>query len=426
MGGAQGADQKYSGIPISLDFAGVDLRSVLRMFADISGLNIVIDPNVKGQVDLALRDIPWDQALEIILRSSQLGYTVEGTVVRIAPLSVLADEESQRRKLADEQALGGELQILTRTLSYAKADDIRGLLEKGALTKRGQAQVDPRTNTLIIRDLPQAIEAATMLMDTLDKPQPQVEIEARILQTSRTFARRLGAQLGFLGRATPELGNTIPLAFPNQAAVSGRTGTVQGTQGGTVVPSAVNLGVSAASSAIGLTLGSVNGAFNIDAVITAAEEQGEGRLLSNPRIFAQNNIPAEMTQGVQSPIQTMANNTVTVTFKDAALSLKVTPQINANDTIVLQITLENASPDYTNEVNSIPPIDTQRAITQIMVRDGQTAVLGGVHVSQKQANSDRTPGLGKIPILGWLFKREDVSDSSRELLIFITPRIVRF
>ena len=178
-------------------------------------------------------------------------------------------------------------------------------------------------------------------------------------------------------------------------------------------------------SAIGLLLQSINGSFNLDVALSALEKSGKGRILSTPRVTTQNNQPAEMTQGVQVPIQTVANNTVTVTFKDAALSLKVTPQITASNTVILKIELENASPDYTKAVNNIPPINTQRAITQVQVTDGATTVIGGIFTSTEQNTSDRTPFLNKIPLLGWLFRRDSVTDESRELLIFITPRILR-
>jgi type IV pilus assembly protein PilQ len=422
-----GAARQYTGHPISLDFQGADLRSVLRTFSEVSALNIVIDPAVQGSVDVALRDVPWDQALDIILRANKLGYIVDGTIVRIAPLSVLAEEESQRRKLADEQALSGELKVVTHALSYAKAEDLQDLLVRSALSKRGDVQFDPRTNTLIIRDLPSSLETAVELLDALDRPQPQVEIEARIVQTTRDFARSIGVQWGLTGRVSDQLGNTTGAAFPNKGSLTGRTGALQGAPGDTATSQAVSLAVPAATSALGLTLGSVNGAFNLDVALSALEKSGRGRILSSPRVSTQNNQPAEMTQGTQIPIQTIANNTVTVTFKDAALTLKVTPQITASNTVIMNIQLENASPDYTRAVgpSAIPPIDTQRAITTVLVRDGETTVIGGIEVSREQSQSDRTPGLSRIPILKWLFKRDAVQDENRELLIFITPRIAK-
>ena len=419
--------RQFTGHPISLDFQGADLRAVLRTFAEISGLNIVIDPAVQGTVDVALRDVPWDQALDIILRANKLGYLVDGTIVRIAPLAVLADEESQRRKLGEEQALAGQLEVLTKTLSYAKAEELQALLTKSALSQRGTVQVDPRTNTLIISDLRDRLTLAADLIGTLDRPQPQVEIEARIVQTNKTYARALGVQWGFNGRVDPSLGNTTNLAFPNNGSLAGRTGGVQGPTSGAVTgqPTAVNLGVPGATSAAGLALGAVNGAFNLDVALTALESSGNGRLLSTPRVTTQNNVAAEMTQGVQIPIQTVANNTVTVSFKDAALTLKVTPQITAANTVIMQISLENASPDFSRAVNNIPPINTQRAITQVLVSDGQTTVIGGIFVSQEQNQTDRTPGLGQVPLLKWLFKRDSVNDQNTELLVFITPRIIK-
>jgi type IV pilus assembly protein PilQ len=419
---ANSSQKKYGGHPISMDFQGVDLRSVLRVFAEESGLNMVLDPAVQGTVDVQLRDVPWDQALDMILRANKLGYIVDGTIVRIAPLSALADEETQRRKLTDEQALAGQLQVLTKTLSYAKAEELQALLTKSALSQRGIVQVDPRTNTLIITDLPDRLTTASDLIATLDKPQPQVEIEAKIVQANKNFERRLGVQWGFNGAVSPALGNTTKLAFPNSGSIGGATG---GTQGPAGTGTAVNLGVGGASSAVGLALGSVNGAFNLDVALSALETTGNGRILSTPRVTTQNNVAAEVAQGTQIPIQTVSNNTVTVGFKDAALILKVTPQITAAGTVIMMVALENSQPDFTRSINGIPPINTQRATTSVLVNDGQTTVIGGVFISNDQAQQDRTPGLGSVPLLRWLFKRETNTTSDQELLIFITPRIIK-
>jgi len=416
------APSRFTGFPISLDFQGADLRAVLRTFAEISGLNVVIDPTIQGTVDVALRDVPWDQALDIILRANRLGYAVDGTIVRIAPLNVLAAEQAEQQKLAEAQALAGELQTVTRTLSYARADQVQPLLTETVLSQRGSITTDVRTNTLIITDLPERLARAGELITTLDRPEPQVEIEARIVQTNRDFARQLGVQWGVNGRATNELGNTLPLAFPNQAQVGGRLGTTQGPEN---AATGVNLGVTSPSSAVGLALGAINGALNLDIALSALEETGQGRLLSTPRVTTQNNIEAQITQGIQIPIQTVANNTVTVTFRDAALTLLVTPQITAANTVIMRIEVANESPDFSRSINGIPPIDTQRALTQVLVSNGETTVIGGIYVSREQSTQDRTPGLYRIPLLGWLFQRNEISDESRELLIFITPRIIR-
>ena len=201
---AQG-QRTFSGDPITLDFQGADLRAVLRTFADISGLNIVIDPSILGTVDVALRDVPWDQALDIILRANKLGYSVDGTIVRIVPMNVLAQESEDRKKLADANALAGELRIITRPLSYAKAGDLVPIITKSSLSPRGDVQIDIRTNTLIIRDLADRLQAASELIMALDRPQPQVEIEARIITLNRNFAKELGLQWGFNGRVDPSV-----------------------------------------------------------------------------------------------------------------------------------------------------------------------------------------------------------------------------
>jgi len=300
IGTARGGERKFTGHPVSLDFQGADLRAVLRTFAEISGLNIVIDPAVNGTVDVALRDVPWDQALDIILAANKLGYLVDGTIVRIAPLTVLADEQTQRRKVNEEQALAGELRVLTHRLSYAKAEELQQLLTKSALSQRGTVQIDPRTNTLIITDLADRLTTASDLIAKLDLAQPQVEIEARIVQTNKNYARALGVQWGFNGAVSPALGNTTNLAFPNSGSLSGAAG---GTVGGQ--PTGVNLGVQGAPNAVNLALGSINGAFNLDVALSALENSGNGRLLSTPRVTTQNNIAAEMTQGIQIPIQTV-------------------------------------------------------------------------------------------------------------------------
>ena len=419
-GTARAGTRRFSGNPVSLDFQGADLRAVLRTFSEISGLNIVIDPAVTGSVDVALRDVPWDQALDIILLANKLGYVVDGTIVRIAPLTTLSEESAQRRKMLDDQALAGDLRVLTKTLSYAKAEDMEKLLTKSSLSTRGSVQFDVRTNTLIITDLPDKLNGVTDLISTLDKAQPQVEIEARIVQVNKNYQRNLGVQWGFNGRVDPALGNTTNAAFPNSGTLSGATGTVAGGQ-----PTAVNLAVPGATSAVGLQLGSVNGAFNLDVALSALETTGNGRVLSTPRVSTQNNVEAEIKQGTQIPIQTVANNTVTVTFKDAALILKVTPQITASNTVIMKISLENGQADFSKAVNGVPPINTQSANTSVLVNDGQTTVIGGIYLSTQQYQTDRTPGLGRIPLLSWLFKRDTANDSSTELLIFITPRITK-
>jgi type IV pilus assembly protein PilQ len=419
-GTQQNQPRQYTGEPLSLDLDGVDLRAVLRTFADVSGLNMVIDPDVQGSVDIKLTDVPWDQALDVILRGNQLDYSVDGTIVRISRIKTLEDENKARQAAAqaaaERQAQAGGLAFETFPLSYAKAEELVPLL-KGSLrlSKHGQVQVDRRTNTLIIADLPDQFPAIRQLLGALDKAEPQVEIEARIITTTREFARAIGVQWGLNGRMTPELGNTTNMAFPNSGQVNGRVG------GNNTV---INLPV-AGSSAIGVALGAVNGSFNLDVALSALERSGKGRVLSTPRVTTQNNIEAEIMQGVQIPLVTPAtpNSPETVTYKDAALTLRVTPQITASNTVIMQIMVENASPGEVRGNNV--QIDTQRANTRVQVNDGTTTVMGGVFIARETSAQDRTPGLYRLPLLGWLFKRDTKADDSRELLIFITPRILK-
>ena len=415
--------KQYTGQPVSLDFQGLDLRAVLRVFAEISGLNIVIDPAVQGSVDVSLKEVPWDQALEIILRANKLGYVLDGTIIRIAPLAVLSDEEAQRRKLLEEQALSGELKTLVKQLSYAKSDEIRPLLEKsGLLSKRGTVQFDSRTNTLIIRDLSEQLTLMSDLVATLDKPEPQVEIEARIVRTTSDYARALGVNWSFSGRMAPGLGNTTGLAFPN---------SVQGG-GGVNLPAGQGSDVTSTAS---LSLGSINGSFNLDVALSALEKEGKARVLLQPRVVMQNNREGYIMRGQQIPYTTAQAGAViggssalltpaTVQFKDAMLSLKVTPQVTAAGTVFMTIDVENSSAAAVAPGQN-PAINTQKASTRVLVPDGATTVIGGIYETSEDLQNDRTPGLNRIPLFGWLFKKENKITQNNELLIFITPKIIR-
>lgn len=401
-----GQPKQYTGTPYDFDFQGADLRMVLRSFAELSGLNLVIDPAVDGSVDIKLTRVPWDQALDVILKSSKLGYIVEGNVIRVVPLDVLSAEEAAKQKLVESQA-PASLATRTFTLNYAQAADLEPLLKVAALSKFGYIQSDKRTNVLIVRDVPERLDAVASLVETLDRAEPQVEIEARIVQTNRDSARALGLQWGATGRLDPSLGNTTGLNFPNSGSITAAT----------------DMSTTGATTQLGLAMSSINGALNLDVALSALERSGNGRIISAPKVTTQNNKQAEMTQGVQIPIQKEVNNTVTVEFKDAALKLLVTPRITAANTVIMDVELENASPGIV--VGDIPSIDTQRARTSVQVTDGATTVIGGINISREQNIQERTPVLHRLPLFGWLFKRDDTRDENRELLIFITPRIVR-
>jgi type IV pilus secretin PilQ/predicted competence protein len=430
------------GTPISLDFKDGDLQDIFRLFADISGLNVVVNPGVSGKVTLKLNEVPWGRALELILKTNSLGCVLEGNVIRIARLSELEKEEEERRKLDEAKALAGDLADYTKRISYAKADTLAGVLTKaGALSARGQINIDERTNTIIIKDLPFAIDQARALISELDTATPQVEIEARIVVTSRNFTRDLGIQWGFSSESSARYGNSTDLNYPNQIILNGNA--VPSTLGipannlgpgglasatGVGAPTrgyAVNLPATSFNSGIGISTGNILGSFNLDLALTALERQGRGRLLSTPKVTTQNNMQAEIKQGLQIPIQTVANNTVTVTFKDAVLTLKVTPQITDSGTVILNLEVENNSADFANLVNGIPPINTQSAKTIVQVTDGQTAVVGGIYQSTETTTVNQTPFLSKIPLLGYLFKSKATSSQNNELLLFITPRIVK-
>ena len=431
-------EKVYTGHPISLDFKDGDLQDIFRLFADISGLNIVVNPGVSGKVTLKLNEVPWDQALDLILKANGLGYTLEGNVIRIARLADLQKEEQDRRKLEEEKALAGTLEVFNKTLSYAKAAEMQETVKKVALSARGTITLDPRTNTMIITDLPVNIAKAKDLIAELDRATPQVEIEARIVVTSRNFTRDLGIQWGFSQSQTARYANTTNLAFPNAIIVNGNgvpsVGGLPADQGelgsGSGIGTggrgyAVNLPAAGFTSGIGLSLGNILGTFNLDLALTALERQGRGRLLSTPKVTTQNNHAAEIKQGVQIPIQTVANNTVTVSFKDAVLTLRVTPQITEANTVILDLSVENNAADFANLVNGIPPINTQSAQTQVLVKDGATAVIGGIFQSNEQTSQSSTPFLGRLPILGYLFRNRFVTNTNNELLLFITPRIIK-
>ena len=437
---AEGSDgsSKWQGHPISLDFKDGDLQDIFRLFADITGLNVVVNPGISGRVTLVLREVPWDQSLDLILKINGLGYTIEDNVLRIATLADMQKEQADLRKLEEEKQLAGTLETRRWRLSYAKASELQPTIQKVALSSRGNITLDSRTNTMIITDLPNFLGDADELIDELDRPTPQVEIEARIVVTSRNFTRDIGVQWGFSRSQLAELGTSTNRSFPNQLVVNGQG--AQSTQGlpadaaGLLDPNstigtqgrgyAVNLPASGFTSALGVSMGNIIGSFNLDAAITALEREGRGRLLSSPRITTQNNQMAEIKQGTQIPIQTVANNTVTVAFQDAVLTLKVTPQITNAGTVILGLEVENNSPDFGNLVGGIPPINTQAATTNVLVANGATAVIGGIYQSQEDRTQNRTPFLSKIPLIGLLFRSNFVQTTNQELLIFVTPRII--
>jgi type IV pilus secretin PilQ/predicted competence protein len=422
--------EKYSGEPVSVNLKDVDLKDFFRLIHEISGLNVVVDPTVKGTLTIVLDEVPWDQALDIVLKNNDLDKQVDGNVLRIATKATLKKEAEQSRDLAKAQAEAIDLVTTTRTLSYAKASALTPTLQK-FLSARGQVLADDRSNTLIIRDVPDTIPVVDNLLRQLDRRPQQVEIEARVVAASRSFARDIGTQLAFatsavngkniFGGATgvgtsPIVRTSPPLPIPPLV-----TGTPSGGSGS--LPLSTNLGAQAPTSGFSYAFSSPN--FALDLIITAAESKGVGKLLSEPKILTQNNKKGVVKQGTKIPIQTVVNNTVSVQFIDAVLKLEVTPQITADGSILMDVVVENTQIDPAIErVNGIPALDTQGAESAIIVNDGGTMVMGGIIISSQRTDIQQVPLIGSIPLLGNLFKRTKVETSSQELLFFLTPRIL--
>jgi len=408
-----GTERRYIGEPITFSLRDADLVETLRAFAVISGLNMVIQPGVRGTVTVQLEDVPWDQAFEQILKINGLGYELEGNVMRIAPTEVLQAEARQRQQLEQARALSVPLLTVIKRLSYANAGAVSSLLRTrgGVLSQRGTVIVDGRTNTLIIKELPAVMDTVIAVIENLDIAEPQVMIEARIVETRKSFTRTLGIEWGFDGTASPATGNSTGLVFP---------ATVDGTGG-------VNLITGGSTGIVSLALGSLAGTFNLDVTLQAAENEGLVNILSAPKVATLNNERAEIQSGFQIPIQTVSNNTVSVQFVNATLRLSVTPQVTAEGTVLMDINIQKRNPEFALQVAgaTAAPISTQEARTRVIVRDGGTTVIGGIYEVSTNEGEDRVPGLANIPILGHLFKNRRREDQNTELLIFITPRVMR-
>lgn len=418
---------RYTGEIISMKFKDADLRDVILYLGHFAGLNVVFDPEVRGTVTCDLQDVPWDQTLDIILKLNKMGKTIEGNVLRIAPMAVLTREDEEQRKLEESKELAGPILVKVFDLSYAKAADVESLL-RTKISQRGEIIVDERTNTLIISDVVDRIGTLEKLITVFDTPTPQVSIEARIVEATSTFVRNLGIQWGFRGIMDPLHGNQTSLKFPSDITADGAL-IPQGLStrgiGGPLGGYAINLPAPAFNTAIGLSFGSIMDTFRLDMAISALETSGQGQIISSPTITTQNNKQAEIIQGRQIPVQTVANFTTTTRFVNAALELRATPQITAEGTIIMDIEIRNNAADFANLVNGIPPITTQSATTTVMVRDGGTTVIGGIYRTEDSITRERVPFLHKIPILGGLFKNFARTRQKRELIIFITPRIIK-
>jgi len=422
---------KYTGEPISVNLKDVDLRDFFRLIHEISGLNVVLDPAVKGSLTIVLDEVPWDQALDIVLQNNSLDKQLNGNVLRIATRATLKSEAETQRDLERAQAEAVAPVTVTRVLSYGKAATIKDTLKK-FLSSRGDILSDDRSNQLIIRDIPSIIPIIDNLIRQLDRRSQQVEIEARVVSANRNFSRDIGTELGFAGTTssgrstfggTPAVGcsgvtgGTPPSPLVCAQGTPSGNGITQGT------PLNTALGAGVPTSGFGFIHRSPN--FALDFTITAAEAKGVGKLLSKPKVITQNNEKATVKQGTKIPIQTTINNTISVQFIDAVLKLEVTPQITADGNIFMEVLVENTQIDPgIPRVQGIPALDTQAAETKVLVNDGGTVVIGGIIVSSQRVDIFQVPVVGSLPLIGNLFKRTNVTNTSQELLFFLTPRII--
>jgi len=421
---------KYTGEPISVNLKDVDLKDFFRLIHEISGLNVVLDPAVKGSLTIVLDEVPWDQALDIVLQNNSLDKQLNGNVLRIATRSTLKTEAETQRDLEKAQAEAIAPVTVTRVLSYAKAASMATTLKK-FLSSRGDILFDDRSNQLIIRDIPSVIPVIDNLIRQLDRKSQQVEIEARVVSASRSFARDIGTQLAFSGTSLGGRNiiggdSTVGTSQINQSAITPPlvvAGSGATTPGSGAMPLNTNLAASAPTS--GLFLGHRSPNFAVDLFITAAEAKGVGKLLSKPKVITQNNEKATVKQGTKIPIQTTINNTISVQFIDAVLKLEVTPQITAEGTVFMDVLVENTQIDTgIPRVSGIPALDTEAAETKVTVADGGTVVIGGIIVSSQRTDITQVPVVGSLPLIGNLFKRTSVTMSSQELMFFLTPRII--
>lgn len=422
---------KYTGEPISVNLKDVDLKDFFRLIHEISGLNVVLDPNVHGTLTIVLDDVPWDQALDIVLKNNSLARQLEGNVLRIATIDTLKKEADAKRAQIESEQLAVDRVTVTRFLSYAHSKDLVNTV-KQFLSQRGSVISDDRTNALIIEDIPSSIPPIDRLLQQLDRKTQEVEIEARVVAATRTFARDLGTQFGFgFGNHANAIGGASQVGT-SPVGVFGLS--PQYTIVGSAAPSGTTLtqiplfsSMPAASPTSGLTWLNYSTHVQIDAILTAAESRGLLKILSRPRVVTQNNIQALVKQGVRVPIVTQAQlgGPPTVTYVDAFLRLTVTPQITSENTIFLNVDVENTTPDFGRQVQGNPTLITQQATTQVLVTDGGTVVIGGVIQTQNNVSIQQVPLLGDIPVLGNLFKRQSVSTNNQELIFFITPRIIQ-
>ena len=431
--------KRYTGRRIDLDFKGADIHNILRLLADVGQMNIVTSDEVKGEVTIKMRDVPWDQALDVVLRAKGLGSVREGNLVRVAPLSVLEKELEQ--EIARQKQLAEVLPTETRLIgvSYAHASSLQDKA-RDLLSPRGKISVDDRTNNLIVSDVARSLQLIEDLVRNLDTQTSQVVIEARIVEANSDFARQIGVQWGGNTFMDVAHGNPTGLVFPYNVGIGGgaddgasplgglvpgvRTGVAGGANPNFVVnmpaPAGLNTG-----SAIGLTMGSVAGAFNLNLRLSAMESTGQVRILSSPRITTMDNIDASIEQGVSIPVSVVSAMGAQTQFVDAKLHLGVKPHVTNEGTITLTVSVSKNEPDFVNTGSKgDPTILKKEARTTMLVRDGDTAVIGGIYTRNSGLSFAKVPFFSDIPVLGWFFRNRKENDHRTEFLVFLAPRIV--
>ncbi len=418
--GPSGPERKYTGRRLSMDFVDADIRNVLRLIGEVSGLNIVAGDDVQGKVTVRLVDVPWDQALDVILKTRGLDKVREGNVIRVAPAERLAQEAARRKE--QEKASKEEEPLVTDILpvNYASAEELADKV-KTVLSKRGSVSVDTRTNSLLVKDVAEKLEEARKLVARLDTQTPQVLIEARIVEVSSTYARDLGIQWGGRFTASTATGNATDWAFPHSISLAGDTG---------VGNFAVNFpsagGAGGPGGALALTLGHVNDVLTLDLRLSAIETSGHGRVISSPRVTTLDNKTAEISQGIEIPFTTATEEKIETQSIEYKLRLNVTPHVTSDGSIIMkiQVTKDAPSAAFVAVDSRTPAKETRSATTEVLVKDGETAVIGGI-ITDTQSNTESgIPLLSRIPVLGWLFKKKDKRVDKTELIIFITPKIV--
>ena len=410
----KGKQTGYTGEKLTLNFQNISTREALTVIADFTNLNIVISDSVSGNLTLRLKDVPWDQALDIILQSRGLDMRKNGNVIQVAPREELVAKE--KLNLAANQEIS-DLEVLQTEsfqLSYSKAADLVTLLsndKQRILSKRGSAVVDSRTNTIFVQDTPTRLEEARKLIKQIDVAVRQVMIEARFVEAGDTFNRTLGGRLGYKG----------PAVAPGTGFAIGGTGTPEyrGLFGGNV-----NLpGASSGTGGISLSIFDPLATKTLTLELSASELDGKTKSIASPRVVTANGTEASIESGVEVPYQqSSSSGAATVAFKKATLSLKVTPQITPDDNVSMNL---NVNQDTVGDIfDGVPSINTKQVTTKVLVENGGTVVIGGVYTQSESKSISKVPLLGDIPVLGWLFKNENKTDNKRELLIFITPKIL--